>query len=408
MKKIKKWIKIHWFSVMTILVVFILSFLAIYYAIDFSERTKNITEKRSIFQLAITAIAASVGIGTIVNSTRSASISAESMRVTKAKDIREQSSHPIVLSLIEIFPYNMPLYTKKVDYHFPTKISLELLEIDDDDFIGKMQFEADKPSFERTFNKEVKELISNLDSVKYQISTIPNEMEIKNVGKGSCVNLNYEFIFKNIREFDGYNVNLAKINNKLKIDVPSYRIIVKKDTDSFHMTITDNHLINFMNDIDIDYLNIEKNIINQSMNSSIVFSEKNIFRNHNFLESNGTWNVPIPNEFVILSKHYAIMKILSNQLKNKELDYTITPFTSTFLEGNLIKPIGVINLTFYDESLIRTGEYSSGKKTRLTYNVMLNEDATILKGNEFIMYLEANLIKPETSSKLHVNESFLI
>lgn len=110
MKQIMRWIKAHWFSVITILIVLILSLLAIYYAIEYSGKAKDASEKRSIFQLAITAIAASVGIGTIINSTRSASISAESIRVTKEKEQREQSPHILALSVSLKIPLSAPMY----------------------------------------------------------------------------------------------------------------------------------------------------------------------------------------------------------------------------------------------------------------------------------------------------------
>ncbi|WP_215085572.1 hypothetical protein [Exiguobacterium sp. s78] len=349
-------------------------------------------------------IAAYVGIRAVVNSTKSAKLSAESVRiatesirVTKEKDLREQSAHPIILSLIETFPYNAPLYKEKVQYKFPVKTIIE--EVDDDDFIGQLNYESDKAYFEKDFKRHVKAFVSNLNSLKYERSSIANEIEIKNVGKGSCVNLNYEFIFENKYQFDDYNINPPKNNLIPPKNVPSYQMNVKKYKDFFEIVITDNHLANFMSSINVEWEDIEKNFIESSLKNNIIFPEKNIFTNYNFLESNGTCKVPIPNEFIILSKHYAIMNILRNQQKNKEMHNIVASSVSSIIEANLIKPVGIINLSFYDESLIRSGEYTSDKKNRLTYNVAVNENATILKGDEFVIYLEANLIEPEIKSK---------
>jgi len=58
------------------------------------------------------AIAAYVGITAVRNSTKSVNIATESIRVIKEKELREQSSHPIVLSFIAKFSYRAPMYEK--------------------------------------------------------------------------------------------------------------------------------------------------------------------------------------------------------------------------------------------------------------------------------------------------------
>lgn len=58
-------------------------------------------------------IAAYVGIRAVRNSTKSVDIATESIRVSKEKELREQSSHIIVASIIDKFPFNAPFYKQK-------------------------------------------------------------------------------------------------------------------------------------------------------------------------------------------------------------------------------------------------------------------------------------------------------
>lgn len=350
----------------------------------------------TIYKFAITVLGVTVGIGTVVNSTRSAKTAAESMRVTKEKELREQSSHPIILSLIKTFPYNAPMYQGNVIYDFPTKTDKERLpknlnkHLDSiGDFILEQQDQHNRAFINRTNTQLIKQ------------NEIKNYLEVINTGKGSCVNLKYEFKFINQKEFDGYSVSYegAKVNKH--ITMPSYSLSVVEYEKIFEIIIIDNFMSDFVDDA-----NITEPLKSTLTEGKLKFSKESTFRNFSSLEPDKKLTLPLPNEFIVLSKHYAIVEILKKKVENNDVFNSLLPSINPLLNSNPIKPIGVITLSFYDESLIRTGDYSSDEKTKITYNVSINENAIISNNTEFDMYLEANLIKTETQSKTQKKRAY--
>jgi len=68
-------------------------------------------------------------------------------------------------------------------------------------------------------------------------------------------------------------------------------------------------------------------------------------------------------------------------------------FSNLFNDHLTIIPVGEMNLTYYDESLIRNGEYDSQKVNELKYTVIIKEIYT--DSINVDMYLEVNLSNPE-------------
>ncbi len=126
------------------------------------------------------AIAAYVGITAVRNSTKSVNIATESIRVIKEKELREQSSHPIVLSFIAKFSYRAPMYEKNVSYNFPREI-----------INGSISEEKEgRVRDNQRYIKNVKESLVKQDAYEHYL-------ELFNTLKGSYVNLEYEFSFVN-------------------------------------------------------------------------------------------------------------------------------------------------------------------------------------------------------------------
>lgn len=341
------------------------------------------THDITIYKFAITVLGVTVGIGTVINSTRSASIASESIKITKEKELREQSSHPIILSFIKSFPYKAPIY-KSSETNNIYSGEINKPESKEEHF---SKFESFKMIGE---DKGTDGNLSGSNSWNTQyIDPYINEehLEIINTGKGSCVNLEYEFNFINKDEFAGYSVVYPVKPKGGEIDLPSYEIAVKQSEKDYELTVVDN--------------NIGKLSHNYKMTDiKFKFPKENLFKNYRYLGSGEKINIPLPNYFLILSKHYAIVDILKRKVADNEITSSSLSLIEPLVSSKLIKPIGVINLSFYDESLIRTGEYSPNEKTKITYNIIVNENTTIFKGDRFGIHLESNLVKSETLSNI--------
>lgn len=348
----------------------------------FDLNTHDIT----IYKFAITVLGVTVGVGTVINSTRSASIASESIKITKEKELREQSSHPIILSFIKSFPYKAPIYKNRESNNSYSNISSN--PESKEKHVSKLESIKTTGEDEETSKKLS---VSNNRSIQYIDPSVNEEhLEIINIGKGSCINLEYEFNFINKEEFVGYSVVYPEKTIEGDVNLPSYEILVKQNEKDYELTVVDNNISN-------QPYNYRKTDI------KFEFPKKNMFKNYRYLGSGEKISIPLPNYFLILSKHYAIVDILKRKVENNEIASSFLPSIEPLLNSKLIKPIGVINLSFYDESLIRTGEYSPNEKTKITYNIIINENTTIFKGDRFGIHLESNLIKSETLSNTEKN-----
>lgn len=376
MKKFKNFLIKNWINILLITFVICTAFISVLYARKFTALAKDTNEIRSIWQLAITAIAASVGIGTIINSTRSASTAAESMKVTKDRELREQSSHPVVLSLIAKFPYRAPMYEKNVSYNFPSEPKLGSTK-------DKVEMKA----------RSDQQFINTIKDSLIKQETYNHNLELVNTGKGSCVNLEYEFSFLNLNDFVGYSVeyeNLTDIENYTR--VPSYSLSVDEYKRIFEITTIDNHIAKF-----VEKINMIPEFKSSSVKNILRFDKNTTIRNYNYLESGKRIELPIPNEFILLSRHYALIEILKRKIKNNEMFSTLLPSIDPLVRSNHIMPIGRVTISFYDESLIRTGAYSPDKKIKINYSVSIKTSALNIYDDDFEMYLEANLTHPENT-----------
>lgn len=328
-------------------------------------------------------IAAYVGIRAVVNSSKSAALAAESMRVTKEKELREQSSHLIVTSIIDKFPFNPPLYKEKFLYDLPDESTGVRLRI--------------KTLPENELEEQIKEFIlktrlefaTTILEKRYIPESNQHKINIINNGKGSCVNLKYEFSFENISDFVNYSIPYPESRIAITTMYPNYQLSVSEMSKFYEISISDNQILDYL-----DSTHLEKPFVSIYSGKDYYYykNQKNIEYKSYLKPSEGMEN-SIPNEFMILCKHYAIQYYLKN---NDSLYSLVKDRVQPLIENPLIKPKGKITVSFYDESLIRTGEYSPEQRTFLEYEVELKDEAikkTI--DNDIIFYLEVNLSKSE-------------
>jgi len=331
---------------------------------------------RPLLNLNTDDITVTVGIGTVVNSTRSAKTAAESIKLTKEKETREQSSHLIVMSLVEKIHFNLPYSTVPSDLSlFDYKIKYDT---QDSDLINRF---VDVVKKYKEYNYNHKENI--------------HKFKLFNSGKGSAVNLEYTFNFKNLSKFHGYYLSLPL--PVVHLGMEPYSLKIKK-------TSTSKTIIDFQNlYIKEEMLGLEAHINKiRSLSMTEFYADENSFKMYfDIVKPQDDIELFIPNEFIILCKHFLNVKKLQ-----KDLNIVIKNFhgesyleLEKFRNHSPIMPIGEINLTYYDESLIRSGEYDSQKVNELKYTVKIKEIYT--DSNKVDMYLEVNLANPEKQPKMN-------
>ena len=389
MKKFKGWIKTHWFATLVISISAILTLLSAYYAWDFAKDAKKISDKRAIYQLGVTAIAASVGIGTILNSTRSASIAAESMRVTKDKEKREQASHLIPLSKIDYFPLNAPFYIKKFNYlvYNFSKSTRENIH---------PAATTNGVNDRHMFDVERKSYIETITNNRFMQDDSDFPISLVNVGKGSCVNLEYSFEFSNLEEFSKYSikpdVSLLHPGISEQMKPLIYSMII---SDNFELKFKDLYLDRF---IDGEYTEWREE--GQGTDFNYQMKKHHVIEYENIVKPNQQINIQLPDEFLMLCKHYVNMTYLYDRLEKDQLvQGAENEYFEEWGKDKYIKPFGLLNISFFEESLIRTGEMNPDMKTELTYSVTLKDIQVKTRHQDIRYYLEINLSKSETKKK---------
>lgn len=358
MKKIKKWLRNNWVNALLFVFVGTVSWYSIQYAKEYSASAKTTNDIRSIWQLAITAIAGSVGIGTIINSTRSASSAAESIRVTKDRDAREQSSHIIAVSPVGAFPIDLPQYRRWVSHSLDTKRAVQI----DNVFIGTAIAEAQ--------NSKLSPVMSDIGFTVF------------NSGKGACLNLEYDFTITNVSNFRDYKFNFDE-NDVLK-EFPSY---------SFEVLLTEHgygHIEIFNEWIRKGLLKIghsELSALEEAYNSFDLKS-KPTKRYHEMINSGVEVNFNIPSNFIILCRQYLIVKHLKKLIKDIYSKKSFPEDMENVLNHIPIKPAGEICFSYHDESEIRTGDYDFNQKTIRRYSIILKELEDYDVKDEFPYFLE--------------------
>lgn len=361
----KKLIRNHWFSIAVILIAIGLSVISVCYAWNLSKKTKDIEEKRAIYQLAITAIAASVGIGTIINSTRSASIAAESIQLTRDKEIRGQSSRLIGSVSLNQFKISPPTYNDEFYYH-----PLET-------FRNHQKSNNSKTKSYEQLTQETLEFIESKS--KMHVNSI-NYFRLLNIGEGASLNIEYSFEFVNKDKFEAFDLYL---NNRKKSHIydhkfPSYDISVLKSNNSFSIKVNDNLLSSYIKNFNNN--NNYNLLVSQDIAS---FKNSEVIQYIDFLKPNEEIMLPIPYEFVILSKQYIISSYYTKMNNDGLIPDIFLPGISHLIYGKKIKPLGKVRVLYNDEAITK-----SNKKKELYFNLSLKEESILKQDDELNFYLE--------------------
>ncbi len=357
MKKIKElWIRITsasvlWFVIPVFVVVIVPTLL-------YTRPLLNLTsDDITIYKFAITVLGVTVGIGTVVNSTRSAKISAESMNLTKEKELREQSSHLVPVSPVGEFQYLVPNY-KKID-KFKDLLSEENGYHAVSAYIDQLRLNRYKPEELSEFN-----------------------IKLMNVGKGTCVNLEFSFKILNLHEFDQYSFSNAI--DELKSILPTqYTLQAYADKSSEG---EDYIILNF------DDFVIEKSLerfpgfvdeLKEFSESIVSIKNSSTKRYIDVIEPQSELLITIPSDFIILCKQYLIS---TDQRANALLRDVSCPVENS----PPVIPVGEITLSYHDESLIRLGELLPGKKTVYKYTIAPKDIRDLDSHFDLPFYLEIN------------------
>lgn len=342
-----------------------------------------------IYRLSTTILGITAAVGTLLNSARSAKsssesvrISAESIRVTKEKEAREQSSHLIPLSSIGYFPLIAPFYKKKFDYMFNrfNKTTRNKLVKDTESLLIEK------------FDNERKNYMDIFRDNSYNLSDDNFAIKLVNMGKGSCVNLEYSFKFTNINEFKEFKIapdyNLLSSPKYGYAKPISYSIEINSELE---LKFKDLYLEKFL---DEEYLEWRSEGNGSEFNYTM--NEQHLTEFVNIVKPSQEIEIYLPDEFLMLCKHYMNIKYMHYVKKNGRFNTEkYTGYLDEWLKIKNIKPSGELKISFFEESLIRTGEIDSNKKTELTYRVSLKDIEIKFKNDEVRYCLEINLSNPE-------------
>lgn len=371
--------------------------LTLWYGYPYDELTnKNL----KIYQLAITSLAALVGVGTVYNSTRSSSSAAHSLKLSIDKENREQSSHLIALSESLEIPLVAPIHKKSFKEDYPDTTLLRGGQVDYykklKNYIDNNQdnieviFGEQALRLER-YNEAVKEFDKYMNKVIKNILQ-PRETEhflsVLNSGKGTSVNIEYEFSFENLKEFSGYE--FSSINDEPTFrNTPSYSIsigIIDDESELPFIKVTDGDLTRDIKEMSQYFGFDEANYLLDD--SHIMYL--------NLVSPGESHSFPIPSSFSVLAKHYMICK---HYKENYILsDSELSPQTITsFKEAKVIMPKGKVLIRYTDDEITRT-DSKSGGQIELVYEICFKEttlnfyDDTISN-----VYLEAKYISTKKS-----------
>lgn len=377
MNKFKRWLIKNWINVLLFIFVICVAFISIRYAQKYTASAKTTNDIRSIWQLAITAIAASVGIGTIINSTRSASIAAESMRVTKEKESREQSSHLIVSSALTKFGVSPPMYENEFEYSPPGIFSA---------FFESIRNKYDEEETEYIVIEESAERTIRALRSKRLIKDNPfNHMRILNIGKGSCINLEISFEFMNKKDFKDYNVSLeSDISTPQGTSFyPSYDLSVLKNEKIFSIEIIDNAVNHYLKLFNNE--NLQSNLFKMA---NFTFENSNQIRYVNFINSKDEIIYKIPNDYMILCKHYAILHYYKKLNEIGKISSFVYPNIEHLILSDNIKPLGRLTIKYYDEEMVKENYYQDLKKKEIKFDLVIKDESISLEDSNLNFYLE--------------------
>lgn len=364
----------------------------LWYGYPFKKFTN---QNLKVYQLALTAFAATVGIGTVVNSTRSASSAAESVRVTKEKERREQSSHLVVSSTLTKFSISPPMYNNEYKYSPPSLNSDIVLSLGE-------QYKKEEQNYSLT-EDNIKRIIMSLRNERLSKDKPVNQIKILNIGKGSSINLEVSFEFINKEEFDEYEVSIENdvLNPISATFKPSYNLTVFKNKQTFSINIVDNivsHYLNFIND-----KNYHSGYYHEV---NFVFENTQSIKYIDFAKSQDEISLPIPNEFMILCKHYAIMYHYKKLYEIGKISTLVLPNVKHLISTRSIKPLGRLTIKYYDEEMVKENYYKDLKKKEIRFDIELKEDSILVENTDLNFYLQVTPVPVEQDPKTQKKRAY--
>lgn len=348
-------------------------------------------------------IAAYVGIRAVVNSSKSAKLSAESVRiatesirVTKEKELREQSPHLIALSESLEIPVATPIFKELPDYSFPQidKIIENDTLIYRDDVLNYISNKGNNKLFfidedkERYYKQllDLKQFVKSYLDNKFKFQETNHFISVLNSGKGTAVNIEYEFIFENIDAYSEYEFN-SYPGFFTSSTIPIYKLKVDNINDTEPcIYVTDQKLTK------------DKYVFDQYKSVSMadyIISHDNIVY-LNVLPPGEEHKFPIPIVFSIITKHYVLCNFYQNFYSNNLSDVARDHFRP-YLEEKIEPPKGKLIIRYVDDELSRLDDIS---KDKIELIFSLSVKKTDINFNEGILsnvFLETNYISSKKS-----------
>lgn len=358
--------------------------LSIWYGYPFNKITD---QDLKIYQLALTAFAATVGIGTVVNSSRSTDTALKSMKLSEKKEVREQSSHLVTSSKVNSFKISPPMYKDEHIYSPTMQMGKPLHDLIYEHHDSHEAYKEAEKNFKRSLMSIQDERVDHENKL--------NMIHLLNIGKGVCLNIEYEFEFKNMTEFIGHSVayNEEKMGEYDVVSpavYPSYDIVV----DEYK-----NHLKIITKDHALSYLTKQVHMTESEQYfysvSEIIFWNNKQKTYIPFLQPGEDIFLPLPNEFMILCKHYLIMSIYKKYDNESLISKYIKPGINHLIDSESISPIGCIKMSYMDEEDVRMNNNTNERK-ELIFDVRIKDESIYKHDEDIYFYLEFTPISENT------------
>lgn len=370
----------------------IISFI-LWYGYPFNKFTD---QNLKVYQLALTAFAATVGIGTVVNSSRSAETALKSMELATKKELREQSCHLIISSSLTKFSMSPPMYENDFDYS-PLKIFSESFKS------LEQTYDEDKRKY--VVDEEIaKKAVNILKSQKIKKNNSFNQMRILNIGKGAGVNLEISFEFLNIEYFSDYKATSDEDNStSFRIDsFPSYDLSILRSGRIYFVNIIDNFVKNYQQ---LFYSETHEKILFHEFD--LEFKDGKKTKYIDFINPHNEIEFAIPNEYMILCKHYALVYHYKKLHEDKKIPYLVFPNIQHLISSNIIKPLGRLSIKYYDEEMVREKYYENLQKREVKFDLSIKNESIILEDQKINFHLEIIPVPlVETSSKTQKKRAY--
>lgn len=348
----------------------------VYYGYPF----KNVSSQDlRVYQLFLTALAATVGIGTVINSSRSAELSRKSIEITQSKESREQSSHLVTSSKLDSFKISPPMYKADHIYSPTMHVGKTLYDVLYERHDSLESFEKAKIDFKKS--------LINIQDERLDGDSKLNMIHLLNIGKGVCLNIEYEFKFENKEDFIDYSV-VYDTDKQGKYDVvapafyPSYNLMV--DNYKSHLKI-------ITKDLTISYLTKQASMDDDEQYyysvSEIIFRESQQKTYIPFLQPGKDIFLPVPNEFMILCNHYLIMSLYKKYEEESSLSKFIKPGIKHLIDGVAISPVGRVLISYMDEEDVRAINKEARRK-ELLFDVRIKDESIYKHDEDIYFYLE--------------------